>query len=163
MNETIFEAKYEIDANSEQAWAKKLGLEFEKAYEDTDYYLQSLEGAQLKLKSVGGKTVLYEVVFEDGMFRIAGRQIDSEERQKILQNHPKEIEINRRKKVYLLKSLMVKVDFDYMKQFPDRLFLEIHSNSRWAVLQAKKHVAEFGLKEVVTVPYNKLREAQRNP
>ncbi len=163
MVETIFEVKYEVGKTSEQDWARKLGLEFEMAYEDTDYYLQSAASKQLKLKSVGSKTVLYEVAFKDGAFRIAGRQINPEEKQKILRDHPKEMVINRQKKVYLLKFLMVKVDFDYMKQFPGRLFLEIHSNNKRAVLQAKKHVAEFGLKDTINVSYNQLQSAQRNP
>ncbi len=161
MNETIFEAKYEIDSNSEQTWVKKLGLEFERAYEDADYYLQSPEDKQLKLKSVGNKTILYEVVFEDGIFRITGRQINPEEKEKILCEHPKDVEINRSKKVYVLKSLMVKVDFDYMRQFPNKLFLEIHSNNKWAVLRAKKYVVELGLKDVIKVPYNKLLSQQK--
>ena len=156
--ETIFEAKCEIPIKKEQEIEKLLGLEFVKEYLDTDFYLKSVDERNLKMKFTSdGRMMVYQVVFEGGCFSIAGKQISEREKKSLVIKQPIETEINRRKRAYVLRKFNVKVDFDDMKQFPGRLFLEIHSSKKSDVLKAKVWVGEMlGGKDFIQVPYDQL-------
>jgi len=155
--ERLFEVKFEIDLNSEEQTAEKLGLEFLKEYSDTDNYLKSPKDKVLKLKLVDNTIILYEVFFDGECFNISGRNISKEEKDLLLQDNPLETRINRKKRVYLFKEFDVKIDFDRMEQLPNRLFLEIHSVVKGDVLRAMRYVEEqLSLKSTIKVSYDEL-------
>lgn len=156
MTGAIFETKFEVGFKDENILARKLGLEFQKEYTDVDFYLRSHAGKTLKIKHVGKGAILYEVVFEGGVFRIAGRDITEKEKEEVLRKHPINLEINRRKRAYLLEKIQVKMDFDYMQQFPGRLFLEAYSGDKRLTLKAKEYLQGMGLGETIKVPYDEL-------
>jgi len=155
MEYQIFEAKFEIDKDAEKEIVEKLDLEFDNEHEATDHYLNE-EGLKIKFVS-DGRIILYEVKFDGNCFDIKGKDIGEEEKDELLKNNPIKIEINRKKRQYRFKEFNVKIDFDYMKQFPNRLFLEIHSDNKEDVLKAKKYVEEkLGLDKFIMVAYDAL-------
>lgn len=145
----IFEIKFEVD--SEERYVKELGLEFVKEYIAIDYYL--IDGEKtLKLKLLSDKLFFYEISYDGDCFDIKGKEVTEKEGEKLFEK--KKSEINRRKRVYFWKKFEVKVDFDYMKEFPSRLFLEVHSDNKKNVLKAKKFLKN--LKEI-KIGYDKLK------
>lgn len=164
MIEQIFEVKFEVTYKQEREIVKKLGLKFLDEYEDTDYYLKSVKNMALKIKFVKGKRIiLSEVIFDGDCFYITCKGISEEEKDKLLETNPIETEISRRKRVYLLAGLNVRTEFDYMKQFPNRLFLEIYSDNKENVMKAKELAQDkLGLTDYKIKAYDVLLKEARN-
>lgn len=158
MDHRLFEVKFEIRPKSEEEVVKKLGINFSREYSDVDYYLVSPKDKTLKMKIVDGKIILYNIFFDCDCFDISGKNLTMREKDKLLQTTPLNARIDRKKRVYFLEQYNVKIDFDYMKQFPSKTFLEIHSNNREDVLKSVEYVKEkLFLKQLaIKVSYDKL-------
>lgn len=152
----FYEIKYQISRDQEPEIASELGLIFNEEYADLDVYLKTRRRDSFKLKVSGEGAIFYRITLDRGIFMIMGKSVDGERLSDLLINHPIEIEMNRVNRVYAWKKLMVKCDFDYIKQFPDRAFLKVYSISREPVEAAKKHLAIFGYNQTVDLAYNKL-------
>ncbi|MCL5436133.1 MAG: hypothetical protein M1275_03570 [Patescibacteria group bacterium] len=152
----FYEVKYQISRDEEPEVASSLGLMFTEEYTDLDIYLKTRRHDSFKLKVSGEGTIFYQIKLMKGVFVIMGKTVDQEELQNLMTKHPIEIEMNRINRVYAWKKFMVKCDFDYIKQFPDRAFLKVYSISREPVEEAKQYLSANGFSETVDLPYNKL-------
>ena len=150
------EIKYQLSRDEEPEIANELGLMYIEEYTDVDIYLKTHRRDSFKLKTSGGSTIFYHIKLADGIFVISGKAVDEEAKGFLLEQHPVEIEMNRVNRVYDWKKLMVKCDFDYIKQFPDRAFLKVYSISREQVLEAKRCLKSLGYNQTVDLAYNKL-------
>lgn len=152
----FYEIKYEISRDEEPAIAADLGLMFTEEYADLDIYLKTRRRDAFKLKVTGEGNIFYQIKLVNGVFVIMGKALENEQLQELLKTHPIEIEMNRINRVYAWKKFMVKCDFDYIKQFPDKAFLKIYSISREPVEEAKADLIASGFRDTVDLPYNKL-------
>lgn len=152
----FYEVKYQINRDEEPEVVSELGLMHVEEYADVDVYLKTRRHDSFKLKLSEFSTIFYHIKLADGVFVIKGKSVDEEAKGFLLEQHPVEIEMNRINRVYDWKKLMVKCDFDYIKQFPDRAFLKVYSISRECVEEAKQYLRSLGYNQTVDLAYNKL-------
>jgi len=152
----IYEAKFQIERGEEEGLVKALNLNFDDEYRDLDVYLTTKGRDSFKIKTAPDGTILYQIKSVDGIFEVSGRTLGEREKADIIKLHPVEVKMNRANRVYTWKTFMVKVDFDYIKQFPDRAFLKVYSIIREPVEEAKKYLIEKDYGKPINLAYNRL-------
>ena len=154
----LYEAKFKVPKDSEARIVKDLELHFLIEYSDKDTYLGNLGPKSLKLKYVDDRIIVYKMDIADGIFEIDTNDIDPSERDDLLSKHPIGSVLDRTKRVYFWNKFGLNCDFDYIKNFPNTLFLEVHSIDRKLVARGKDHLHRVGFKDLVEVPYNLFKE-----
>ncbi len=156
--ELMYEIKAEVADGSEHAVARKIGLTFIKEYSDVDYYLSGGGMNSLKLKRINdGNNIVYELFFDGDCFNISSRNVGDSEAERLLHDDPPAATLERTKRVYYSKKFDVNMEFDYIKQLPKRLFIEIISVNKQRTMSATDYLEKnFPIKEFIDVPYDKL-------
>ncbi|MDP2933131.1 MAG: hypothetical protein Q8N81_03280 [bacterium] len=157
----IYEAKFQIERGEEDRLVEALNLGFNEEYNDLDIYLTTKRHDSFKIKTAPDGTILYQIKLVDGIFEVVGKTLCEEERADIIKLHPVEVEMHRTNRVFTWKTFMVKVDFDYIREFPDRAFLKIYSIVREPVEEAKKYLIQKGVGKPVDLAYNRLHSLEQ--
>lgn len=152
----IYEAKFQIARDEEERLVKALNLNFDNEYHDLDVYLTTRGRDSFKIKTAPDGTIFYQIKLVDGIFEITGKTLGEREQADMTKRHPVEVKMNRANRVYTWKTFMVKVDFDYIRQFPDRAFLKVYSIVREPVVEAQKYLIEKGFGKPISLAYNRL-------
>ena len=156
MDVQIYELKLEINRDAEMGIVERLGLDFIKEYKDVDIYLDGGDKI-FKIKDLRDKSIFYIIKLKGDIFEIRGENVLAERRTSILEESAVRKELHRTKRMYRWDKFFVKCSFDYIEEFPDRLFLEVHSEEMSNVERAKGHLFDLGFKNVIRVGYNELK------
>ena len=156
--EIVYEVKVEVPFGSEGSIARKLKLKFIEERSGIDYYLKPKGDEILKLKRIDdGNNILYEVSFDGECFRIVCTNMSNSESDRLLAENPSAMVFERRTRIYVANDLGVNIEMEYFKQFPNRLFFEIVSDSREGTMNAKGKIMEkTGISGFINLTYDKL-------